>query len=126
MSRAPSAASTRADTLTNKAWQAQFSWFLTGEEEAYRGFTPGSTWQPGKPGFGAIELVARYHELDVDDDAFTGGANSFANPLTAISKETRLRHRRQLVSVEHREAVAQLRTHQLRRRRRGRHRARGP
>jgi len=32
--------------------------------------------------------VARYHELDVDDDAFTGGANSFANPLTAITKET--------------------------------------
>ncbi len=79
---------TRADTLTNKAWQTQFSWFLTGEEEAYRGFTPGSTWQPGKPGFGAIELVARYHELDVDDAAFTGGAASFANPLTAISKES--------------------------------------
>jgi phosphate-selective porin OprO/OprP len=79
---------TRADTLTNKAWQAQFSWFITGEEEAYRGFTPGSTWQPGKSGFGAVELVARYHELDVDDDAFTGGAASFANPLTAISKES--------------------------------------
>ena len=79
---------TRSDTLTNKAWQTQFSWFITGEEEAYRGFTPGSTWQPGKPGFGAIELAVRYHELDVDDDAFTGGANSFANPLTAISKES--------------------------------------
>ena len=35
-----------------------------------------------------LELVARYHELDVDDDAFVGGANSFANPLTAISKES--------------------------------------
>ena len=32
--------------------------------------------------------MARYHELDVDDDAFAGGANSFANPATAISKET--------------------------------------
>jgi phosphate-selective porin OprO and OprP len=79
---------TRSDTLTNSAWQAQFSWFVTGEEEAYRGFTPGSTWQPVKSGFGAIELVARYHVLDVDDDAFTGGAASFANPLTAISKES--------------------------------------
>jgi phosphate-selective porin OprO/OprP len=79
---------TLSDTLSNNAWQAQFSWFITGEEEAYRGFTPGSTWQPGKSGFGAIELVARYHELDVDDDAFTGGANSFANPVTAISKES--------------------------------------
>ena len=79
---------TRSDSLTNSAWQAQFSWFVTGEEEAFRGFTPGSTWQPGKSGWGALELVARYQELDVDDDAFVGGANSFANPLTAVSKET--------------------------------------
>jgi phosphate-selective porin OprO and OprP len=82
------AGATRSDTLTNSAWQVQFSWFVSGEEEAFRGFTPGSTWQPGKPGWGGLELVARYHELDVDDDAFAGGANSFANPLTAISKET--------------------------------------
>jgi len=79
---------TLSDTLTNSAWQVQLSWFASGEEEAFRGFTPGSTWQPGKPGLGAFEIVARYHELDVDDDAFTGGANSFANPLTAVTKET--------------------------------------
>ena len=82
------AATTFSDTLTNSAWQGQFSWFITGEEEAYRGFTPNSTWQPGKSGTGAWELVARIQELDVDDGAFTGGANSFANPLTAISKES--------------------------------------
>jgi phosphate-selective porin OprO/OprP len=79
---------TRSDTLTNSAWQTQFSWFITGEEEAFRGFTPGSTWQPGKSGTGAFELVARYQELDVDDAAFEGGANSFANPATAVTKET--------------------------------------
>jgi len=79
---------TLSDTLTHSAWQAQFSWFLTGEEEAFRGFTPGSTFQPGKSGRGAWELVARYHELDLDDDTFVGGANSFANPLTAVSKAT--------------------------------------
>jgi phosphate-selective porin OprO/OprP len=79
---------TRSDTLTNSAWQAQFSWFITGEEESYRGFTPGSTFQPGKPGSGAWELVARIQELDVDDAAFVGGANSFANPATAVSKVT--------------------------------------
>lgn len=78
----------RTDKLTNTAWQTQFSWFLTGEEQAFRGFTPGSTFGPGQEGIGAIELVARYQELDVDDDAFTGGANSFANPAVAISKET--------------------------------------
>jgi phosphate-selective porin OprO/OprP len=78
----------RTDSLTNSAWQLQFSWFVTGEEQAFRGFTPGSTFRPGKEGSGAWELVARVHELDVDDDAFEGGGSSFANPLTAISKET--------------------------------------
>jgi phosphate-selective porin OprO/OprP len=79
---------TLSDTLENTAWQAQFSWFVTGEDEAFRGFTPGSTYKVGKPGWGALELVARYHELDVDDDAFVGGAASFANPLTAVTKES--------------------------------------
>jgi len=79
---------TLSDTLTHSAWQTQVSWFVTGEDEAFRGFTPGSTLQPGKPAWGALEIVARYHELDVDDDAFIGGANSFANPATAISKES--------------------------------------
>ncbi len=82
------ATGTVSDTLTNSAWQVQLSWFASGEDEAFRGFTPGSTFQPGKPGLGAFEFVARYHELDVDDDAFTGGADSFANPLTAVTKET--------------------------------------
>ena len=77
---------TRSDSLTHSAWQAQFSWFLSGEEEAFRGFTPGSTFRPGKEGAGAWELVTRYHELDIDDDAFAGGAASFANPASAVSK----------------------------------------
>jgi phosphate-selective porin OprO/OprP len=81
-------ATTLSDTLTHSAWQAQFSWFLTGEEETFRGFTPGSTYQVAKNGWGAFELVARYHELDIDDDTFAGGAASFANPLTAVTKAT--------------------------------------
>ncbi len=79
---------TWSDTLTHSAWQAQFSWFVTGEEETFRGYTPGSTYQVGKSGWGALELVARYHELDIDDDTFAGGASSFANPLSAVSKAT--------------------------------------
>jgi phosphate-selective porin OprO and OprP len=78
----------RSDSLTTSAWHAQFSWFITGEDEAFRGFTPGSTFRPGKDGSGAWELVARAHALDIDDDAFVGGAQSFANPLTAVSEAT--------------------------------------
>jgi phosphate-selective porin OprO/OprP len=79
---------TLSDTLTHSAWQAQLSYFVTGEEESFRGFTPGSSFRPGKTGWGAVELVGRYHELDIDDGAFTGDTNSFANPLTAVSKAT--------------------------------------
>src|SRR5690349_10050440 len=78
----------RSDKLDNKAWQLQFSWLLTGEDETYRSPTPGTNFQPGKPGYGAWELVARIHQLAIDSDAFTGGANSFANPATAARKAT--------------------------------------
>ena len=66
--------------------QVQLSWFLTGEEETYRGYTPVTTFEIGKPGWGAFELVARYHQLSIDSDAFAGGANSFANPATSARK----------------------------------------
>jgi phosphate-selective porin OprO/OprP len=77
---------TRSDTLDNTAWQLQFAWFVTGEEESFKGFTPQSTFEPGKPGWGAWEFVARIQELTIDDDAFTGGADSFANIATSARK----------------------------------------
>ena len=76
----------RSDKLGISAWQLQASWFLTREEESFKGFTPGSTFEPGKPGIGAWELVARVHQLKIDDDAFAGGGESFANPATAARK----------------------------------------
>jgi phosphate-selective porin OprO and OprP len=86
VTRATPAAGTLSTTLDNTAWQVQLAWFATGEDEAFKGYTPGSVFSPGDRTWGAWEFVARYHELDVDDDAFTGGANSFANPATAASK----------------------------------------
>lgn len=80
------AAGVRSDDLDHSAWQVQVSWFLTGEEESFRGFTPLTTFSLDNHTWGAFELVARYHELDIDDDAFGGGADSFANPATAASK----------------------------------------
>jgi phosphate-selective porin OprO/OprP len=87
VSRLVDATTTLSDTLDNTAWQLQFSWAITGEEESFRGIVPGSNFELGKPGaHGAWELVARIQELDIDDAAFAGGASSFANPLTAASK----------------------------------------
>lgn len=79
-------ATTRSDTLDNKAWQLQFTWLLTGEEEGFRNPNPGANFEVGKAGRGAWELVARVHELSIDEAAFAGGADSFANPLTAARK----------------------------------------
>lgn len=73
-------------TLQHKAWQISASWFLTGEEAAYASFTPRSTFQPGKPGTGAWELVARVQSIHFDDAAFAGGAASFANPASSVRK----------------------------------------
>ena len=36
--------------------------------------------------WGGWELVARYHELEIDDAAFAGGADSFADPLASARK----------------------------------------
>lgn len=74
---------TRSDKLKNSAWQGQFAWFLTGEDESYGAFTPNSNFAPGSAGWGAWELAVRYHELTIDEAAFAAGADSFANPATA-------------------------------------------
>lgn len=86
VTRATPTAGVRSATLDNKAWQVQLAWFATGEDEAFRGFTPGSVFSLESGTWGALEFVARYHELDVDDDAFLGGTNAFANPDSAASK----------------------------------------
>jgi phosphate-selective porin OprO and OprP len=79
-------ADTRSDSLDHKAWQLQFSWLLTGEEQTFRSPNPASPFQVGKPGWGAWEVVARVQEMTIDEAAFTGGAASFANLATSAQK----------------------------------------
>jgi phosphate-selective porin OprO/OprP len=86
VTRVTPTAGTRNESLDTTAWQVQFATFLTGEDETLKGFTPTNVFSLDNHTWGAFELVARYHELDIDDGAFTGGANSFANPATAASK----------------------------------------
>lgn len=78
----------RSDRLDNSAWQVMASWFLTGERETYNSFTPKSTFQPGRPGTGAWEIAARFGELRIDDNAFAGGAASFADPSASPRQAT--------------------------------------
>ena len=69
--------------LTNRAWQVTGSWVLTGEDASYKGVVkPAHPFVAGGDGWGAFELVGRYGELDVDDDAFP----LFADPSVAASR----------------------------------------
>lgn len=73
-------------TLANRAWQVAGAWFITGEDEGYKYPAPKSPYTVGGKGWGALEFVARYAVLDIDDAAFVGGANSFADPTKSASK----------------------------------------
>src|SRR5882724_1401558 len=69
-------------SLRNTAWQLAGSWVLTGEDASYTGVAPRHPFDPRANHWGALQLVARYAELDVDDKAFP----IFANPATSASK----------------------------------------
>lgn len=76
----------RHDVIRNRAWQIAGSWVLTGENASYEGVTPSSKDSVYNGGAGAWELVARISGIDFDKDAFTGGANAFANGATSAKK----------------------------------------
>jgi phosphate-selective porin OprO/OprP len=80
------ATGTRAGTVDTDAWQVAASYFLTGEEASFRGFQPKSRFSLADNTWGAFEVVARVQSFSVSDEAFEGGADSFADPLAAASQ----------------------------------------
>ena len=69
--------------VTNRAWQVAASFFITGEKAGWSAVTPARPFDPSKKQWGALEVAARAHALDVDDDVFTQG---LADPTKAASK----------------------------------------
>src|ERR1039457_5051446 len=70
----------RSTHLDNTAWEVTASWVLTGEAAAYAGgVIPRRVFNPAEGGWGALQLVGRYAELDIDPAAFP----SFADPQTS-------------------------------------------
>jgi len=66
--------------LDNTAWEVTGSWVLTGEDAAFAGgVVPRHPFDPGRGDWGALQLVGRYAELNVDPAAFP----AFANPATS-------------------------------------------
>jgi len=68
--------------LQNTAWQIAGSWVLTGEDASYVGVTPKHSFDPRANRWGALQLVARFADLDIDNNAFP----VFANPATSASE----------------------------------------
>jgi phosphate-selective porin OprO/OprP len=79
-------AGVRERTVDTSAWQLAVSYFLTGEEASFRGYQPKTRFSLEDNTAGAFELKARVQSLSVGDEAFAGGANSFADPLASASQ----------------------------------------
>jgi len=71
----------RSATLQHDAWQVSAEWVLTGEPASFTGLNPHRPFSLNGGGWGAWQLVGRYSQFDVDDDAFP----SFSNPLTSAT-----------------------------------------
>jgi phosphate-selective porin OprO/OprP len=60
-------------TVTNEAWDASGTFILTGETASNGVIRPKRPFDPASGAWGAVEIVARYATLTVDEDAFTLG-----------------------------------------------------
>jgi phosphate-selective porin OprO/OprP len=68
--------------LQNTAWDVSGSWLLTGEDATPNGVVPRYPFNPNRGHWGAWQVVGRYAQLDVDNNAFP----NFANPNSSASK----------------------------------------
>jgi phosphate-selective porin OprO/OprP len=67
-----------------RAWQVAASWMLTGESASFRGPTPRNPFRPSAGGWGALEVAARFHRWEIEDDVFAAGfASATASPEQA-------------------------------------------
>jgi len=81
--------STNTQTVSNRAWQVQLAWVLSGEDASYLGVTPSSAFSVKQHHWGSLELVARVSQLKVDGNAFVGtAATQLANPNTQPNQAT--------------------------------------
>lgn len=68
------------------SWYVEGSWALTGEQRAYSrrqgvfgGITPAHPFRLGQPGWGAVELTARYSATDLSDPRLGGDKGRVAS-----------------------------------------------
>ncbi|MDD5035631.1 MAG: porin [Methylococcaceae bacterium] len=80
-------------TQNNSAWQIQVSYVLTGEDNTFQSVKPRQPFSPSNGQWGALQWVARWSELDIDNSSFrTGLVNGrpfqLLDPSKSVSKAT--------------------------------------
>jgi phosphate-selective porin OprO/OprP len=71
--------------LRNKAWEVSAGWVLTGEDASYTGVTPRHPFNLHTGGWGAWQVVGRYEELNVDNNAFSAALPFAVSTASASS-----------------------------------------
>jgi phosphate-selective porin OprO/OprP len=71
--------------LKHDAWDIGVSYLITGEDASFKGVKPKQDFDLDKGGWGAWELVARYSEINLDDDTFKDAAGRYAAEGSAAS-----------------------------------------
>lgn len=77
--------------LDHDAWEIGASYLLTGEDASFKGVKPKRDFDLDKGGWGAWELVARYSEIELDNETFknpagTAFTGAYADLSTAPKK----------------------------------------
>lgn len=81
----PSATGAKTE-LQNKAWQVSAGYVITGEDSSFNGVVPRNNFDFANHTWGAFEVVGRYSELTVDDQAFP----TFASPANNANRASSL------------------------------------
>jgi len=71
--------------LTNRAWEIQGGYVLTGEKATFAGVTPSSPFSWDKGTWGAWQVVARYAKQTIDPNAFPTFASATTNAQGAAA-----------------------------------------
>ena len=81
----PARRGTIAEDVASDAWQVAGSWVLTGENatDAAAGVRPRNNFDFGNGHWGAFQIAARYHELTVEETAFSLGLAAAGASRTA-------------------------------------------
>lgn len=71
--------------LKHDAWDVGVSYLVTGEDASFKGVKPKQDFDLDKGGWGAWELVARYSEINLDDDTFKNASGQYAAEGSTIT-----------------------------------------